>query len=88
MLLIISSFRVKAHWELNAPQQSSHKDNNFIQEQLTDVFIFKLGILVTVFVELLWNLDDLIKTSLHHLPIQVYFFQEINGLAYSLKDAI
>lgn len=53
MLLIIFSYDIKAHWELNAPQKSLHKDTNFIQEQLTDVFIFKLGILVTKFVELL-----------------------------------
>lgn len=53
MLLIISSYSIKAHWELNASQTSSHKDNNFIQEQLTDVFIFKLGILVTELVEAL-----------------------------------
>lgn len=53
MLLIISSYDITAHWELSVPQKSSHKDNNFIQEQLTDVFIFKLGILVTEFVELL-----------------------------------
>lgn len=53
MLLIISGYGIKAHWELNAPQKASHKDNNFIQEQLTDVFIFKLGIPVTEFIELL-----------------------------------
>lgn len=55
MLLIISGYGIKAHWELNAPQKASNKDNNFIKEQLTDVFIFKLGIPVTEFVELLWN---------------------------------
>lgn len=53
MLLIISSYGLRAHWELNAPQKSSHKDNSFIQEQLTDVFIFTLGILVIEFVEML-----------------------------------
>lgn len=53
MLLIISGYCIKAHWELNSPQKSSHKDNNFTRGQLTDVFIFKLGILVTEFAELL-----------------------------------
>lgn len=52
-LLIISSYGIKACRELKAPQTSSRKNNNFIQKQLPDAFIFMLGILVTVFVALL-----------------------------------